>query len=197
MEQRLQIPARRPSVNLRVKRPVSFANPTAGESTFFLTVGFDPETLKPCEVFYAEGFRSGSDLEFLVIDACIIISVAIQSGVPLADLQKSLSTIETPNGESVDASILALIVRTLMSEEKDILEDLLAAAVNDAVRRVEENQKEKISLTLDSSKKYDTIHKVTSSHLVTWEISMRFLLRESDLHTMAKENKFEDTLFFN
>ncbi|PCM45686.1 YbaB/EbfC family nucleoid-associated protein [Marinobacter sp. ANT_B65] len=34
---------------------------------------------------------------------------------------------------------------SLMSEEKDILEDLLAAAVNDAVRRVEANQKDKLS----------------------------------------------------
>tara|TARA_R110001592_G_scaffold52446_3_gene160427 strand:- start:1748 stop:2071 length:324 start_codon:yes stop_codon:yes gene_type:complete len=34
---------------------------------------------------------------------------------------------------------------SLMSEEKDILEDLLAAAVNDAVRRVEANQKDKMS----------------------------------------------------
>lgn len=34
---------------------------------------------------------------------------------------------------------------SLMSEEKEILEDLLAAAVNDAVRRVETNQKEKMS----------------------------------------------------
>lgn len=34
---------------------------------------------------------------------------------------------------------------SLMSEEKDILEDLLAAAVNDAVRRVDANQKEKMS----------------------------------------------------
>jgi len=34
---------------------------------------------------------------------------------------------------------------SLMSEEKEILEDLLAAAVNDAVRRVEANQKEKMS----------------------------------------------------
>jgi hypothetical protein len=34
---------------------------------------------------------------------------------------------------------------SLMSEEKEILEDLLAAAVNDAVRRVENNQKEKMS----------------------------------------------------
>ncbi|MDX1802418.1 MAG: YbaB/EbfC family nucleoid-associated protein [Marinobacter sp.] len=34
---------------------------------------------------------------------------------------------------------------SLMDEDKEVLEDLLAAAVNDAVRRVEENQKEKMS----------------------------------------------------
>lgn len=34
---------------------------------------------------------------------------------------------------------------SLMSEDKEVLEDLLAAAVNDAVRRVEQNQKEKMS----------------------------------------------------
>ena len=37
---------------------------------------------------------------------------------------------------------------SLMSEDKDMLEDLLAAAVNDAVRRVEAQQQEKMkSLT--------------------------------------------------
>ncbi len=34
---------------------------------------------------------------------------------------------------------------TLMQEEKEMLEDLLAAAVNDAVRRVEEANRDKIS----------------------------------------------------
>ncbi len=34
---------------------------------------------------------------------------------------------------------------SLLTEEKEVLEDLLAAAINDAVRRVEENQKEKMS----------------------------------------------------
>ena len=34
---------------------------------------------------------------------------------------------------------------SLMSEDKELLEDLLAAAVNDAVRRVEAQQKEKMS----------------------------------------------------
>lgn len=34
---------------------------------------------------------------------------------------------------------------TVMSEDKSMLEDLLAAAVNDAVRRVEETNREKMS----------------------------------------------------
>lgn len=34
---------------------------------------------------------------------------------------------------------------SLMSEDKEVLEDLLAAAVNDAVRKVEANSKEKMS----------------------------------------------------
>ncbi|WP_426416940.1 YbaB/EbfC family nucleoid-associated protein [Aestuariirhabdus sp. LZHN29] len=34
---------------------------------------------------------------------------------------------------------------SLLQEEKDILEDLLAAAVNDAVRKVEKNTQEKMS----------------------------------------------------
>ncbi|WP_111656300.1 YbaB/EbfC family nucleoid-associated protein [Isoalcanivorax indicus] len=34
---------------------------------------------------------------------------------------------------------------SLMTEDKDMLEDLLAAAVNDAVRRVESQQQEKMS----------------------------------------------------
>lgn len=34
---------------------------------------------------------------------------------------------------------------SLISEEKEILEDLIAAAVNDAVRKVENNQKDRIS----------------------------------------------------
>jgi len=34
---------------------------------------------------------------------------------------------------------------SLMGEDKEMLEDLLAAAVNDAVRRIEEQQREKMS----------------------------------------------------
>lgn len=103
-------------MNLKVRRPVSFADPMAGEATFFLTIGLDPVTSRPCEVFYAEGFRSGSDLEFLVTDACIVISVALQHGIEPGTMAKSLSRRETADGELVDASMLALILRALENE---------------------------------------------------------------------------------
>ncbi|GHB55344.1 nucleoid-associated protein [Psychrosphaera saromensis] len=37
------------------------------------------------------------------------------------------------------------IDESLMEDDKDMLEDLVAAAINDAVRRVEENNKEQMS----------------------------------------------------
>lgn len=37
------------------------------------------------------------------------------------------------------------IDESLMSEDREVLEDLIAAAVNDAVRRLEENQKDKMA----------------------------------------------------
>ena len=37
------------------------------------------------------------------------------------------------------------IDRSLLDETKDVLEDLIAAAMNDAVRRAEKNQQEKMS----------------------------------------------------
>lgn len=37
------------------------------------------------------------------------------------------------------------IDESLMEEEKEILEDLIAAAVNDAVRKVEQNTQEKMA----------------------------------------------------
>lgn len=49
----------------------------------------------------------------------------------------------TMNGRH-DVSNVA-IDPSLMEEEREVLEDLMAAAVNDAVRRIEEYQKEKMS----------------------------------------------------
>ena len=120
MAGRRPLPNRRPSVNWKVRRPVSFADPSAGETTFFVTVGFDPETLRPMDVFYAEGFRSGSDLEFTTVDACIVISVAMQHGVRAEEMARSLSRRELADGSHGDASVLPLILRAVV-EARDAL----------------------------------------------------------------------------
>lgn len=70
-------------------------------------------------------------------------------------MQEELANIEV-QGES-GAGLVAVVMTgrhdvksvkidpSLLSEDKEILEDLLAAAVNDAVRKVESTNKEKLS----------------------------------------------------
>ncbi len=84
-----------------------------------------------------------------------IMKQAQQMQEKMADMQKELA-----NKEVVGESGAGLIKVTmtgkhdvtkvnidpsLMSEEKEMLEDLLAAAVNDAVRRVEDSNKDMMS----------------------------------------------------
>ena len=121
MAGRRPLPNRRPSVNWKVRRPVSFADPSAGETTFFVTVGFDPETLRPMDVFYAEGFRSGSDLEFTTVDACIVISIAMQHGVRAEEMARSLSRRERADGSHGDASVLPLILRAVAEARDELM----------------------------------------------------------------------------
>ncbi len=59
----------------------------AGQA-FTATVGFD-ECGRPREVFMAAG-KEGSLLNALLADAAVVISVALQSGVPVAALAKSV-----------------------------------------------------------------------------------------------------------
>lgn len=88
----------------------------------------------------------------MIKDLGDIMKQAQQMQEKMADLQKDLSNSEV-TGESgaglVKVSMTGRhdvknvdIDSSLMSEDKEILEDLVAAAVNDAVRRVEDANKE-------------------------------------------------------
>ncbi len=57
---------------------------------FTATVGFDPETGQPRELFLTAG-KEGSLLNALLADAAVVISVALQSGIPAAALAKSVA----------------------------------------------------------------------------------------------------------
>ena len=56
---------------------------------FTATVGFNPESGQPRELFLTAG-KEGSMLNALLADAAVVISVALQHGVPAAALAKSV-----------------------------------------------------------------------------------------------------------
>lgn len=107
-EPRHTLPNRRPSENLKVR--------TKDGHTIHLTVGYDPkDTERPREIFYSAGFKSGSQLEFQVQDACVLISLLLQHGLRPADIVKSLAREEAAGGQIIHASVIGLIVDQLAS----------------------------------------------------------------------------------
>ena len=80
-----------------------------------VSVGYaDDDPLRPIEVFYAEGFRSGADLEFLMQDACVLISLLLQHGVPPERIAASMATREEPDGQPTPGSLAGTIATELM-----------------------------------------------------------------------------------
>lgn len=107
-EPRHELPNRRLSDTLKLK--------TLDGITVHLSIGFDPtEINRPREVFYSSGFRSGTQLEFLIQDACVLISILLQHGHKPEDICKSLSSVEKPDadGEIAYASIIGMIAEAL------------------------------------------------------------------------------------
>ena len=82
--------------------------------TFYLSVGYDPrEPLRPREVFYSSGFKSGSALEFQLQDTCVLISLLLQHGLKPEHIAKSLARRERPDGGMEYASLTGLILEEL------------------------------------------------------------------------------------
>lgn len=79
---RRSLPNRRPSVVLEAE----------WESIpFSVTIGFDPATGAPSEVF--TDTLKGGQMQATLADACVLISLALQYGIPAAALGKSLSLV--------------------------------------------------------------------------------------------------------
>lgn len=110
MTSRARLPDRRPNVT----RTVAW-----GGRGFDLTVGFDPGTGMPREVF-ASGPREGSDLLATLADACVIVSVALQHGVAPGALHHSLLRVplwaDGRNDADGPASPIGAIVGVLVEE---------------------------------------------------------------------------------
>lgn len=97
---------------------------TTDGHTIHLSIGFDPaDPTRPREVFYAAGFRSGSQLEFQVQDACVLISLLLQHGHRPEDIVKSLAREEQPDGSTAYASIVGLVAAELATVPPTTPED--------------------------------------------------------------------------
>ena len=95
---RIPLPNRRPSATV----DVAFGT---------VTVGFDALG-QPREVF-ANGPKEGSDMQATIADACVVISIALQHGVPPAALGKSLGSVPDWNGAIRPASAIGIIVAAI------------------------------------------------------------------------------------
>ena len=73
-------------------------------SRFTVTIGFYPDG-RPGEVF-THGARSGSNMDALLADACVVVSCLIQHGVEPRELAASMGRL----GNSEPASIIGAVV---------------------------------------------------------------------------------------
>ncbi len=100
---RTPLPDRRLAETRRVETPQG--------QTAFVTVGYDPaDPIRPREVFYCGGFRSGSDLEYHLHDLCILISLLLQHGVAVSYLSRSIATKQSALGGEEYASLAGWLV---------------------------------------------------------------------------------------
>jgi len=87
-------------------------------------IGFDPETGQPRELFL-NGGKDGSQFDAMLADAATAISVALQYGVPVTALAKSVG--RAPNAATMPGSIEQLAAGSQPASPIGAALDLLIA----------------------------------------------------------------------
>ena len=111
---RIPPPDRRPSETRRIRwRP-----PGSGweERTVHVTLGYGADMERPVEIFYAGGYRSGSELETLVSDMCIVLSHMLQHSDmpdPSEILRTAARQADPLTGEVRPASLVGVLLEEL------------------------------------------------------------------------------------
>lgn len=117
MSGRRTLPPRRPSVTERIAMPV------AGVGAPFhahVTLGYDPASGLPAEIFARSTGRTTTFIDCELDDVAVLISVALQHGVPAAALAKSMSRAPDPlTGKPVALSFAAHLVDHVAARTKE------------------------------------------------------------------------------
>lgn len=93
------LPNRRLAINMRIR---------AGTTQMVMGVGFFPDG-RPAEVFVSD-IKAGSDMDAVARDAAILLSIALQHGIPLPEIAKSLT--QDPGG--TPSSVIGSLVKELL-----------------------------------------------------------------------------------
>ena len=105
MTTRQRLPQRRPNQTVEL---------THDNMAFSVTLGYDPATGEPREIF-THGSKVGSQLDGLIDDACILLSVALQYGIKASSLAGSMGYHGINNEPS---SIIGRLVNLLAEQEQ-------------------------------------------------------------------------------
>ncbi len=87
---------------------------------FMVTIGFYPDG-RPGEVF-TYGARSGSALDALLADACVVVSCLIQYGVEPRDLATSMGRLGNAEPASIIGAVIDLVAAASASHQQIITE---------------------------------------------------------------------------
>jgi hypothetical protein len=111
---RERLPGRRPCAI----RAVEWRGPDGQVTSYTMSIGYFADS-RPGEIF-VDGFKAGSTLQALLADAAVIVSIALQWGIPPADLGQSLARVPIGEDESGPASPLGAIIEALVEEAKHV-----------------------------------------------------------------------------
>lgn len=101
---------------LPARRPNATFDKDWNGHRFTVTVGFDPQTGRPMEVF--ADTPKGGQMQATLADTCVLISIALQSGVAPAALAKSLAKEPDPmRGSMGPASPVGAVMEVLLACE--------------------------------------------------------------------------------
>jgi hypothetical protein len=85
-------------------------------------VGFGPDAAGAVREVFCSGGKSGSDMQSLIHDGCILMSLALQHGATMADIVHSLSELPDEDDESKTrpASPFGAIARAAVALETEL-----------------------------------------------------------------------------
>lgn len=106
-----------PRERLADRRPAVTVGVCWHGHVFSVTVGYAPDG-RVREVF-ASGPRTGSDMQRMIDDACVVISLALQFGALPGDLRRSLGSVPDPAAGMAEApaSVIGAILRAMSDLE--------------------------------------------------------------------------------